>query len=116
MTDCIFCKIAHKEIPSDFLYEDDQVVVFRDLNPVAPVHVLIVPKKHYQDLNDLDKSGEAGLVFQSVARAARQVADQLGVLDSGYRLINNCGKDAGQTVLHLHFHLIGGVAMGDKLL
>ena len=110
MEDCIFCRIAAGQIPSDFLYEDDEVVAFRDINPRAPVHVLIIPKKHIASLAQVEE-GDAALLGR-MCLAARQLAEQLGVAQSGYRLISNCGKDSGQEVAHLHFHLLGGQILG----
>jgi len=106
MSECIFCKIVKKEIPADIVYENDRVVAFKNINPVAPVHVLIIPKFHIPSLYHLgleDKTlmGELILVAQKIAR-------EQGVDKSGYRLVLNMGKDAGQTVDHLHLHLIGG--------
>jgi len=106
MQDCLFCKIAGGEIPSKKAYEDDQVVVFHDISPVAPVHVLIVPKKHLASTNDLSEA-ESGLIVH-VFKVAVKVASELGLSENGYRIVNNCGKDGGQTVEHLHFHLLGG--------
>lgn len=106
MKDCLFCKIASGDIPSNKAYEDDQVLVFHDISPVAPVHVLIVPKKHIGSLNE---TGEADAALLShVFKVAVQVASDLGIAEAGYRIVNNCGKDGGQTVAHLHFHLLGG--------
>ncbi len=112
--DCIFCKIIKGEIPSKKVYEDDQVYAFHDINPVAPVHVLIIPKKHIlgiQEISEEDRSlvGHMFLV-------ARRIAQDLGLapdeaLSGGYRLVFNVGKDAGQSVFHLHLHLIGGRSM-----
>ncbi|PIP22412.1 MAG: histidine triad nucleotide-binding protein [Candidatus Nealsonbacteria bacterium CG23_combo_of_CG06-09_8_20_14_all_39_25] len=104
--DCIFCKIANKEIPSEIVYETDAILVFKDTKPVAPVHLLLIPKKHIPSVNHLtaeDKNliGELFLVAQKVAR-------EQGVAETGYRLVFNIGKDAGQTIDHLHLHLIGG--------
>lgn len=104
--DCIFCKIAKGEIPAAKVYETDKVVAFRDLNPVAPLHVLIIPKEHIASLNELTEQ-QAG-VMAEIALAARIIAAQEGVSADGYRLVNNCGPGAGQTVMHLHFHLLGG--------
>lgn len=116
MKDCIFCKIASGDIPSNKVFEDDQVIVFHDIHPVAPVHVLIVPKKHVTDVIALaeDKHGDAiaSLLFKAAARAAAL----LDVDRSGFRLINNCGSDGGQTIDHLHMHLIGGKALGEGLI
>ena len=109
MTDCIFCKIIAGEIPSTQAYSDEQVYGFRDIHPVAPTHVLIVPRKHFASVNALEPEDEVlvGHMF-SVARA---VAEQEGVAANGYRLIINTGADAGQEVFHLHLHLIGGQHM-----
>lgn len=106
MENCIFCKIAKGEIPSNFVYEDDKICAFKDINPVAPVHVLIIPKTHIasaMELND-DNSGIVAHIFSKIG----EIAKIMGVDESGFRIVNNCGKDGGQTVGHLHFHLIGG--------
>lgn len=116
MSDCIFCKIVKGEIPSTKVYEDDDVLAFRDLHPVAPTHVLLVPKKHFANILELNKNPEeAGLVLSAINRAAEAVAKAEG-LDNGFRLINNCGEEGGQTVMHLHVHLIGGKALGEGLI
>lgn len=115
MENCIFCKIAAKEIPSTIVYENEDVICFRDLHPVAPTHVLIVPKKHFTDLNDIAASPEAAPVMEAIVKAAAEVARLEGVYDKGYRIINNCGKDGGQTVMHVHFHLIAGLTLSEKL-
>ena len=103
--DCIFCKILDKKIPSEFVYEDGELSVFRDINPKAPVHVLIVPKKHIESVNHLE-SGDAGLVGRMFI-AAKQVAETLGTGD-GYKLQFNVGRKGGQLVDHIHLHLLGG--------
>ena len=103
---CIFCKIANHEIPSNFVYEDDQVVAFNDLNPVAPVHVLIVPKEHRLNLSAYGENDEQ--LLGHILTAAAHIARELGLEESGYRVITNAGPDAGQSVMHTHFHLIGG--------
>ena len=102
--DCIFCKLAHKEIPTEILYEDDYVVAFPDQNPQAPVHVLIIPKKHIASLDDV-KDDDAELLGYIMTKV-KDIAAILG-LENGYRLVNNCGEDGMQTVKHLHFHLLG---------
>ncbi|WP_072370485.1 histidine triad nucleotide-binding protein [Thermophilibacter mediterraneus] len=112
MSDCIFCKIANGEIPSEFLYEDDNVVAFNDLNPQAPVHVLVVPKAHHDNFVD-DVPAETLL---SMERAVRAVAERTGVAESGFRCIMNTGAAAGQTVMHLHMHVLGGRGLGEGLL
>lgn len=104
--DCIFCKIVNKEVPSEAVYEDEKILAFKDINPVAPVHLLIIPKKHIISVDHLtseDKEliGEMFFVAQKIAR-------EQGVVESGYRLAFNVGRDAGQSVDHLHLHLIGG--------
>jgi len=106
--DCIFCKIAVGDIPADIVYEDDEIMAFRDLDPQAPVHVLIIPKKHIASLDDADGQGELlGYLMQKT----HEIASLLG-LKTGYRVVNNCGDDALQTVKHIHFHLLGGRKMG----
>lgn len=103
---CAFCGIARGEIPAREVYRDDRVVAFRDLNPQAPVHVLVVPVVHVATLDDLEEA-DAGLAGETVLRATR-LARELGVAAAGYRLVWNCGRDGGQTVPHLHLHLLGG--------
>ncbi len=116
MSDCIFCKIINGEIPSTKVYEDEEILAFRDLHPVAPTHVLLVPKKHFSNILELnDHPKEAGLVLAAINRAAEAVAKSEG-LNKGFRLINNCGPDGGQTVMHLHVHLIGGKSLGESLI
>jgi histidine triad (HIT) family protein len=114
MDNCIFCKIANKQIPSTIVYENDRVIAFKDINPVAPVHILIIPKTHIASVNDLD-SDNAGMLVD-IHLAAKEIAKQLGIAEKGFRLINNCGADAGQTVFHLHYHLIGGTCLGPKII
>ena len=113
MENCIFCKIANKEL-GDLIYENEYVVAFDDLNPVAPVHSLIVPKKHIENLEDLKI--EDMVYIHEIHKAIKEVAKIQGVNESGYRIINNCGKDAGQSVMHLHYHLIGGKELGEKII
>lgn len=104
--DCIFCKIINKEIPSKIVFENDFVVAFEDLNPVAPVHILIVPKKHICSLNEMQEDDFK--YVSEVYKAAKEIAVEKNIAESGYRVVNNCGEDGGQTVKHIHFHLIGG--------
>lgn len=110
MNDCIFCKIITGEIPSQKVYEDDYVYAFKDIQPQAKVHVLIIPKVHIASVNELEESHKEliGHIFIS----ARNIAETLGIKDSGYRIVNNCGKDGGQTVNHIHFHMFGGESFG----
>lgn len=110
MADCLFCKMVAGEISPDKVYEDDHVLAFRDIHPQAPVHVLVVPKRHIATLNDLapDDAELVGRLFL----AARQVAQVEGIAESGYRTVMNCNADGGQSVYHIHLHLLGGRAMG----
>ena len=114
MENCIFCKIAAKQIPATVVYEDESVLAFHDIHPVAPVHVLIIPKIHRENVMGLGEEDSA--VLFAVHAAAKKVAEKLGIAEKGFRLITNCGPDAGQTVFHLHYHLIGGRDLGPKLL
>lgn len=104
--DCLFCKIIAGEIPSAKVYENDRVYAFRDINPEAPVHVLIVPKEHIASANEL--TAENADVIADVFLAAKEIAAREGIAEGGYRIVNNCGADGGQTVEHLHFHMLGG--------
>jgi len=108
MSDCIFCKIANKEINSNLVYEDETVAAFRDLNPQAPQHILIVPKKHVANITELDDKELAAHIFTEVVP---KIAKEVGVAESGFRLVINTGEEGGQTVNHLHVHLIGGRKM-----
>lgn len=110
MNDCLFCKIAKKEIKSDVVYEDDTVIAFRDLNPQAPLHVLVVPKKHIATINDLEEKDEA--LVGHMLYVAGKIAKQEKTADNGYRAVFNVNKDAGQTVFHLHLHVLGGRVFG----
>lgn len=109
-TSCIFCRIASREIPADVVRESDRLVAFRDTNPQAPTHILLIPKEHVASLSDIeDRHGD---LLADVAQAATQLAHAEGIAESGWRLVANVGPDAGQTVFHLHFHLLGGRGMG----
>mgnify|MGYP003835675557 FL=1 len=105
-TDCIFCNIANGKVPTEFLYENENLVIFRDINPHAPVHLLIVPKKHIRSINDLE-GDDSGLVAEMVF-AAKAMARQQKIDESGYKLLFNVEKGGGQVIFHLHLHLIGG--------
>lgn len=104
MGDCVFCKIAEREIPSNIVYEDDQIICFHDLEPQAPVHVLIIPKKHIASMDDVSADDQQLMGY--IMTKVKEIAKTLG-LENGYRLVNNCGEDGFQTVKHLHFHLLG---------
>jgi histidine triad (HIT) family protein len=107
MADCIFCKIAGKEIPSTVVYEDETVLAFKDLEPQAPVHVLVIPKKHVESVAAL-KAEDKELAAHILVYVIPQIARDLGVAESGFRVVANTGDEGGQTVKHLHFHLLGG--------
>lgn len=107
--DCIFCKIAAKELPSSIIYEDEQIVAFKDINPLAPVHILIIPKKHIDSLNEVSDNNEQLLGHIQVV--ASRLAEEMGIAAQGYRLVSNCGEWGGQAVLHVHYHLLGGREM-----
>ena len=106
MTDCIFCKIGRKEIPSRINYEDRQVVAFEDVNPQAPTHILIIPKEHFATLNDIAQEEEA--LLGHLMLVATRLAKEKGLQEEGYRLVANCMEGAGQSVFHIHLHLLGG--------
>jgi len=110
MADCLFCRIATRQIPAPLVYEDDRVVAFNDINPQGPTHVLIVPKRHIATLNDLT-SEDDGLVGELIRRASA-IAAERGISADGYRVLFNTNRAAGQTVFHVHLHLIGGRSLG----
>lgn len=109
---CLFCEIIAGNIPSTKVYEDDMILAFKDIAPVAPVHIIVVPKIHIESANDVtaENSKYVAAIFEKIPVIAKSQG-----IDS-YRIINNCGEDAGQTVKHLHFHIIGGVKMGEKII
>ncbi len=109
MKDCIFCKIVNKEIPSEKVYEDENILAFEDINPKAPVHILLVPKLHFTSLNEIpeDKKGLIG----DMLLVAKKIAAQKKIDKKGYRIVLNTGKESGQEVSHIHFHLLGGRRM-----
>lgn len=109
MIDCLFCKMVQGEIKPNLVMETDELIAFRDINPQAPVHILVVPRKHISTLNDLTPAS-AGLIGK-MTLAAREIAKQEGIAASGYRLVMNCNKGGGQTVFHIHLHLLGGRVM-----
>lgn len=110
MSDCLFCKIIAGEIPSDKVYENDNIFAFRDINPAAPTHILIIPKEHIATTNDLDESHKT--IIGEIVLTAKQLAEDEGIAESGYRTVFNCNKDGGQAVYHIHLHLLGGRQMG----
>jgi histidine triad (HIT) family protein len=110
MPDCLFCRLAAGEIPASILFEDDRLVAFKDITPQAPTHILVIPRRHISTLNDLGP-GDDGLVGEMTRRAAA-IAREQGLADRGYRVLFNCNADAGQTVFHIHMHLLGGRRLG----
>ena len=106
MTDCLFCKIAAKQIPAKIVFEDEQVIAFRDVNPQAPVHLLIIPKQHISTVNDVQQEHKS--LIGHMVLSAQKLAQAEGIAESGYRLVMNCNDDGGQTVFHIHLHLQGG--------
>ena len=106
MEDCIFCKIIKGDIPSKKIYEDDKVLAFYDISPEAPVHFLVIPKEHIESANSIKE--ENSEIIAHVFCVINKLVSDLGIAESGYRIVNNCGKDGGQTVSHMHFHILGG--------
>ena len=106
MKDCLFCKIVKGEVPSTKVYEDEEILAFKDINPAAPIHILVIPKKHITSLAHLEKEDEA--LVGKIYGVMNQIAEKQGFKENGYRVIVNCGKDGGQEVMHLHFHLLAG--------
>ena len=111
--DCLFCKIVDGEIPSTKVYEDETVLAFKDINPAAPIHILVIPKKHIESLAKL--TSEDKDVIWHIHEVINKVADEQGFKEQGFRVIVNCGKDSGQEVMHLHYHVLAGTKMGDKI-
>jgi histidine triad (HIT) family protein len=110
MTDCIFCKIIQGDLPANITYQDDQVIVFDDIHPQAPVHKLIVPREHIETLNDLQPAHNA--LIGHMIQVTKKIAKDTNVDQSGYRVIMNCNKDSGQVVFHVHMHVLGGKTLG----
>lgn len=111
--DCIFCRIISGEVPGDLVYTDEEMIAFRDINPVASTHILLVPREHIASVQDL-RPGQENLMGRIIFRA-RELAEQEGIASRGYRLVVNCGPEGGQVVPHLHVHLIGGRRLNDKM-
>lgn len=106
MSDCIFCKIANGEIPTDKIYEDEKVVAFYDIDPQSPVHFLVIPKEHISSIKEIDESNVS--IISHIFLVIKKIATDNGLDEKGYRIVNNCGEYGGQTVNHLHFHILGG--------
>ena len=113
MENCVFCKIINREIPSEIVYEDENVIAFKDVNPAAPIHILVVPKNHIETL--LDVSQQDIDIIAYIYQIINKIARDNGFAKNGFRVIANCGKDSGQEVMHIHFHVLGGKKLGDKI-
>ncbi len=113
MEDCIFCKIIKGEIPSTKVYEDDNVLAFKDINPAAPIHILVVPKQHIENVLEINEGNKK--ILEDVFLAINKIAKKLGIDKDGFRVITNCGRDSGQEVMHLHFHILAGAKLGEKI-
>jgi histidine triad (HIT) family protein len=109
MEDCIFCKIINKEIPASMVFEDEKMIAFNDINPQAPIHILLIPREHFASLNDIPEKKKN--ILSHLLLKARQIAQEKGIAEKGYRIVLNTEKDSGQEVFHIHFHLLGGRRM-----
>ncbi len=113
MEDCLFCKMIQGKIPVKKVYEDEEILAFYDINPAAPIHILVIPKKHIASLASLEKEDE--LMVGKIYGVINQIAEEKGFKQEGYRVIVNCGKNGGQEIMHLHFHLLAGRKLGEKI-
>ena len=113
MEDCLFCKIIKGDIPSSKVYEDEEILAFNDINPAAPIHILVIPKKHITSLAHMKKEDEA--LVGKIYVVINKIAEENNFKENGYRVIVNCGKDGGQEVMHLHFHILAGKNLGEKI-
>lgn len=115
MKDCIFCKIIAKEIPAEILYEDDLVLAFPNVHPIAPVHVLVIPKKHIESVNDLEMNEENERIAGRLILVARKIAKEKGIDEKGFKLLIRTGRHGGQEVPHIHLHLLGGAKLSENI-
>ena len=113
MEECVFCKIIDGKIPSEKVYEDENILAFKDINPVAPIHILVIPKKHIEKLIDVKE--EDSYLIAEIFKAINKIVKQLNIEEDGFRVIANCGRDGGQEVMHIHFHIIAGKKLGTKI-
>lgn len=113
MEDCLFCKMIKGEVPCNKVYEDEEILAFYDINPAAPIHILVIPKKHISSLAHLEKEDEA--IVGKIYGVINQIAEENGFKQDGYRVIVNCGKNGGQEIMHLHFHILAGKELGEKI-
>ncbi len=114
-SECIFCKIANKEIPAEIVYEDETVIAFPDIHPVVPVHILIIPKKHLESVADLTDTSENEKIMGRLVMAAKKIAQEKGIQEKGYKLSIRTGKHGGQEIPHIHLHLLGGARMSEGI-
>ncbi len=112
MEDCLFCKIVNGDIPSTKVYEDDEILAFNDIEPVAPIHILVVPKKHITSLAHMEDGDE--VLVGKIYKVINKIAEEKGFKQDGYRVVVNCGENGGQEVMHLHFHVLAGKKLGNK--
>ncbi len=113
MKDCLFCKIIKGEISANKVYEDEEILAFHDIKPAAPIHILVIPKKHITSLAHMEKEDEA--IIGKIYGVINKIAEDKGFKEDGYRVVVNCGKNGGQTVMHLHFHILAGRQFGEKI-
>lgn len=111
--DCLFCKIVEKQIPSEILYEDEDIIAFKDIHPAAPIHILVIPKKHITSVLDIKKEDE--IVIGKIFTTINQIAKEQGFSEKGFRVITNCGEDGCQEIKHIHFHVLAGKKLGAKI-
>ena len=111
--DCLFCKIVNKEIPSKIIYEDEEILAFHDINPLTPIHILVIPKKHIKSVIEIREEDEK--LIGKIYTVINKIGRELGINEKGFRVITNCGEDGGQEVKHLHFHLLAGKKLGTKI-
>lgn len=111
MDDCIFCKIVRREIPSQVVYEDERILAFKDIKPLAPVHILLIPKEHLTNVLDIDKDNVD--IIGHIHLVANKLAREAGIAEKGFRIVTNCNKEGGQIIFHLHYHLIGGEELNN---
>lgn len=113
MEDCLFCKIIRGEIPSEKVYEDEEILAFKDIDPAAPIHILVIPKKHIASLAHMEDGDE--VIVGKIYAVINKIAEEQGIKAEGFRVIVNCGENGGQEVMHLHFHLLAGKKLGEKI-
>ena len=111
--DCIFCKIINKEISSNVVYEDDEILAFKDIAPLAPVHIVVIPKKHIEKITQISETDE--VLIGRIYTVINKIATEQGIAEDGFRVIINCGENGGQEVKHIHFHLLGGTKLNGKI-